>query len=299
MAHPKGRPKKEDVLHRKRSAITHLRRISSPSVPQPAIRARGVAKLAVRADGSRSRLSGLHQSGALKCLFPRTRGGAVEAVLINTSGGVTGGDHFTTEARIEPNANLTLTTQTCERAYRALPGAPGRVETKITVADKARLNWVPQETILFQQCDLARDLHITLAKGASALVVEPLIFGRRAMGETLTQAALRDRITVTRGGAPVYMDRITMQGDLERQLDRPGVAAGARALASLIYIAPDAEARLASIRSLLPPTAGASLIGDDLLVTRVLATDGYELRQSLIPLLTLLMPDGLPRCWTL
>lgn len=277
--------------------------ITSPTDPIPAKtiatqpRAYGAVNLSVQGGERGTRLKDLGQSGSLKALFPRAHGADFQAVLINTAGGITGGDSFCITAHAEADTQLTLTTQAAERAYRAQPDQVGEVQNRLLIDKGARLNWLPQETILFQGCALSRTLHIDMQEGASLLMVEPLVFGRLAMGETLTDASFNDRIEIRRQGRIAYLDAITLQGDIAAQLARPHVAAGAGAMASLVYIAPDADAQLAPLRALLPETAGVSLIGDDLLLLRMLAADSYLLRQTLIPILNRLTHDTLPRCW--
>lgn len=262
-------------------------------------RAQGEVSLAVKARDGGTSLRRLRQSGSLKCLFPRNAGRALQAVLLNCAGGVTGGDRLSLDARAEAGTNLTLTTQAAERIYRALPGECGRIETRLDVAEGACMNWLPQETILFDGCSLERSLTIELQEGAALLLTEPLVFGRLEMGETLTLARLLDRIEIRRAGAPVYLDCIRLAGDVQAQLDRPGVAGGARAMASLVYVAPDAEAQLEVLRRFLPCHAGASLIHEDVLVMRLLSRDSNEMRSSLVPMLNHLSHDGLPRCWNI
>ena len=83
---------------------------------------RAIGSLAVTAqaaDGS-SRLKDLYQSGCLKALFPN-QPDHLEAVLINTAGGITGGDHLSFHAKAEPQAHITLTTQACERSIKLNP----------------------------------------------------------------------------------------------------------------------------------------------------------------------------------
>ena len=167
----------------------------------------------------------------------------------------------------------------------------------LAVDSGATLHWLPQETILYDGCALRRRLSVDLAQDASLLLVEPLVFGRAAMGETLRQAHFRDRIEVSRAGRPLFHDAMTLSGDVTAHLAAPHIAAGAGALATIIYVAPDAEARLARLRSQLPANAGASLIGPDLLVARILAADSFDLRQSLVPILGELSGDTLPRSW--
>ena len=273
-----------------------------PPVPPPAAtesqpRARGAIRMTARRDGRRTVVSGLRQAGSLKVLFPRVLGPGLQAVLINTAGGVTGGDSFTLEATAEAGTELTLTTQAAERAYMARPGETAQIVTSLSVQENARLTWLPQETILFRGCALDRTLRVDLAGTAGLLLCETLVFGRGAMKETLSRAALCDTIDVRRDGVPLFLDRIRLSGDVNAHLARPHVAAGAGAMTSLLLVVGDAAARLDPLRALLPETGGASLIRDDLLFLRALAPDGFALRRALVPILEYLTANNLPRCW--
>tara|TARA_R110000868_G_scaffold18172_86_gene80217 strand:+ start:7433 stop:8206 length:774 start_codon:yes stop_codon:yes gene_type:complete len=245
----------------------------------------------------RSVLGQLHQAGSSKCLFPRGSGTALDAVVLNTAGGVTGGDQYSVTATAEAGTTLCLTTQACERAYRAQTGEVGQLRNTLTVGPQARIDWLPQETILFDGAALDRRLQIDMAADAQLLMVEPLVFGRAAMGERLHSLHLRDRIMINRNGVPLYHDAIVLSGDATAHLAKPHVAQGAGAMAAMVYIAPDAAGQLAPVRAMLPDTAGASLIGDDMLVARFLAIDSFELRRSLLPVLIRLKGGPLPRTW--
>lgn len=164
----------------------------------------------------------------------------MQAVLVNTAGGVTGGDEFELHIKAERNAHLTVTTQACERAYRAQPGETGRIRNRLRVAAGGRLRWLPQETILFDRCALDRALDVEMDDGASLLLAEPMIFGRTEMGETVRLGRFRDRIGIRRAGRALYHDAIHLDGDIDGHLGRPAVANGARAVASVIYAAHDA-----------------------------------------------------------
>ncbi len=242
-------------------------------------------------------LDALRQAGSLKCVFPRPVAKGIDAVLVNTAGGITGGDRFDVTATAGSGTALTLTTQAAERAYQASPGQQGLLQTGLTVEAGARLHWLPQETLLFQGCDLNRRLTADLAPDARLLLCEPVIFGRAAMGEVLTGARFRDRIEVRQDGKPLYLDAMTLSGDIAAHLSGKAIAGKAGAMASLVYVAPDAETRLTALRKLLPPSGGVSQPGPNHLVMRLLAPDGYALRKHLIPILTTLSRSVLPRCW--
>lgn len=219
--------------------------------------------------------------------------------MVNTAGGITGGDQFDLSVAVEPHATLTLTTQAAERAYRAQRDEIGTLTTKLDVLAGGRLNWLPQELILFERCNLHRRLAVSLQPDAQLLLVEPIVFGRTAMGEALHDARFQDRISITRAGQPLYLDGINLGGDVATLLQRPATAAGATAMASVVMVAPEAAAHFSAIQSALPPTAGVSLMADDLLVIRILATDSLELRRVLIPVLERLNNNTLPMSWRL
>ena len=219
--------------------------------------------------------------------------------MINTSGGVTGGDSIAVTASVGAQSALTLTTQAAERAYRAQPDQTGQISTKLQVAHGGLLHWLPQELLLFDGCNLSRNLNVALEGDARALMIEPVVFGRTAMGETLTDIAFRDRISVTRDAQPIYRDGVNMCGNAVTRLARPATGQGMSAMASIIYAAPDAEVRLPAVRRLLPDTGGASLLSADLLVGRIVAQDSYLLRCALIPILELLSGATVPKTWRL
>ncbi|NIZ13746.1 urease accessory protein UreD [Phaeobacter sp. HF9A] len=261
---------------------------------------------AKRRDDGQVALDELHQSGALKLLFPQGRP-PVEAVMINSAGGITGGDRFALSARAGVQSQLTLTTQAAERAYRAQPDQTGIMQTTLVMEHGARLNWLPQETILFQESGYRRSLRADLASDARFLMVEPLVFGRAAMGEQLSAARFQDRVEIFRDGRRIYHDAIRLSGNIATTLARPGTAgvlsAPTGAMATLVFAAPEAETALDWIRAALPEggsaLGGASLLAPDLLHLRLLAVDSFLLRQSLLPILDRLADDGLPRCWRL
>jgi urease accessory protein len=234
----------------------------------------------------------------MKILFPR-RASDVHGIVINTAGGITGGDRFQLDAHAGANTSLTLSTQAAERVYRAHPGQTGRVRTRLHVDAGARLNWVPQETILFEGSALDRRLSVDLDGDARLLMVEPLVFGRRAMGEDPHDIRFDDRIRISRNGDPIYRDGLHIWGDAAAQMDRPAIGNGARAMACVVFAAPEAEAHLTPVREIVGAMGGASLLSRDLLVVRLLATDAFDMRCVLLPLLDRLTDNALPQSWRL
>lgn len=259
----------------------------------------------VHAGAGRTRLAGLFQEGSAKIRIPRSTDATLNAVLINTAGGMTGGDRLSWRAHAGPGAGLALTTQACEKVYRSAGGF-ACVDVRLEAADGARLAWLPQETILFDASALKRELTVDLHANASCLLLEPIVLGRAAMGETVRDGRFRDRWRVRVDGRLVHAEDLRFEGDAAALFGRPAVGGGATAFASLLMIGDHAPDRLEEVRALFSRyplvTAGASAwhVGPTgKLLARMLASDGYHLRMALQPLIELLNGKaGLPRIWT-
>jgi urease accessory protein len=268
--------------------------------PVPLARARGRLDLGFKRRGGLTVLDTLFQEGCAKVRFPRQEGGALPgAVLLNTAGGLTGGDRLVQSVRWGDGTAATVAGQAAERIYRSL-GDAAVIETRLSVGADAVAEWLPQETILFDRARLDRDLQIDLQADAEFLGVEAIVFGRTAMGETVRQGTLRDAWRIRRDGRLVYADALAVDGDPAAVLDRPGLGRGARAVATLLFVAPAAATLIDPLRAALAGAqglAGASA-WNGLLVARFAAPDGAVLRRDLISALGVLRAGRpLPRVW--
>lgn len=267
--------------------------MTQPAAPPRAV---GAVVVSARRRGPRTVLDRLRQSGSAKALLPRVWSPGLTAVLLNTAGGVTGGDRFSFDLAAGDAADLTLTTQAAERLYRAVPSSVGTITTEIRAGAGATVRWLPQETIAFDGAALDRRLTIDMAADARVLAVEPLILGRAAMGETVRTLTLRDRWAMRRDGKLIYADTLRLDGDIAAVTAIGGTLGGHLAYASAVLAAPDAECHLEPVRALLPETGGASLIRPGLLALRLVAPTGQSLRTHLIPILDYL-GGPLPQVW--
>jgi urease accessory protein len=266
---------------------------SSPACLQ---RAYGALAVSVKQRGTQSVLHNLRQEGCLKVRFPRPEDPAwLPVVTLNTSGGVAGGDVLDAAFAVGTGARATIASQAAERFYRALPdSAASSVTTRIAVAACGAVEWLPQDTILFDRCAVRRRLRVDLAADAWFLGVESLVFGRAAMGEVVNWASLRDVFEVHRAGRLLLHDAIRLEGEAAATLLRPATAAGARAVATLVNVAHDAEAMLDPLRAL---GIGASA-WDGMLIARMLAPDSATLRAAVVDALRVLRGGrALPRVW--
>jgi urease accessory protein len=259
-------------------------------------------RLAVRRAHGLTRIERLYQEGAAKIRMPEIRSDPLEAILINTAGGLTGGDRIAWEIEAGAGASVVVTTQACEKLYRSRSGS-ARAEVRLSAAEGARLAWLPQETIVYDRSAFARRLEVDLAQDAQALIVEATLFGRLAMGETVSQALFRDRWRVRQGGRLVHAEAFSIGPDLAATLARPAATGGAAAVATVLLVSPDAERFVSEAREVIGEDGGASFWavgGTGKLLARLFARDGYGLRKRLTPLVGLLNGRaGLPKIWSL
>jgi urease accessory protein len=277
------------------STVEPFRRLAPPRLE----RARGAARIAVRRDGDRSRLEALYQKGSAKIGLPRVAPDApLEAILINTAGGVTGGDHLRYEVAVAGGARATIATQAAERVYRRSSGV-AEIESDLRVGTGGRLDWLPQETILFDRSALSRRLTAEVAATASLLAIEAIVLGRAAMGETVREAFATDAWRIRRGGRLVFADAMRLDGDAATIMAGGATGKGARAFATLVLVSPDAEARIAAARAALDGIEGEAGVSawNGILVGRLIAPGGQALRAGLMKLVEALRGERMPRVW--
>jgi urease accessory protein len=246
-------------------------------------RANGAARIVLAARDGTTHAADVFQKSPLRVLFPRPDGGAPnEAVFANTSGGIAGGDAYACEVISGAASSMTVTTQAAEKVYRALD-APASIVTRLSVAEGAKLAWLPQETILFDGARLHRSTHVNLLPGAELLALEWLVLGRAARGETMCEGEVNDRWRVQLGGRLLWADGFRLDRGVWPHLGRAGLLDGCSALATLIYFGPDAERELDAIRADLPPLACRSGVSHfaGLIIVRFAAPAAADLRLAL------------------
>ena len=266
-------------------------------------RAQGAARVVFARAGAATRALRVFETGGLRARFPHA-GADCEAVLVNTGGGMAGGDVAEIDLTLEAGASALATTQSAEKIYRA-GGAPTRVATRLRLAAGASLVWAPQETLLFEGAHLIRRLEADVDPEASLTLLESCVFGRLAHGEARISATFHDDWRLRRGGKLIFAEAVRLD-DAGATLDRPAVGAGARALATLVRIAPDAAAGLEPLRAALAAVAsaggerlevGASVV-EGVLVARALSPSPVRLRAALVAALQAIHGRATPRVWS-
>lgn len=270
-------------------------------------RARGRATATLKRGEGAARLDHLWQEGSAKAILPRTDARHPEVVFLNTSGGLTGGDRLHYGLTVPPGLTAVATTQTAERAYDAGDGR-AQATVALSVGAGGWLDWLPQETILFEGAALDREVTLDLGAGAGCLFLETVILGRHAMGETPRGLSLRDLRAITRDGVPLWTEPLHIDAGVLARAAGPAMLGGARAMATLVLVHPGAGGLVGPLRDALDEPgveAAASAFATPTgarLVLRALARDGWPLRRQTLRALAVLRPHlptrgPLPRVW--
>jgi urease accessory protein len=219
--------------------------------------------------------------------------------MINCGGGVVGGDAMTYDIELGARAKAFLTSQSAEKIYRS-DGPDAAIDLHLRLGAGARLDWIPQESILFDQARLRRRVNVEMAEDSRLLLIESLVFGRCAMGESRISGFARDSWRIRRGGKLIFAEEFRLEGDLASALDRPACGAGARACATLLYVALDAENCLEALRAALlsqPGCQAGASAWDGMLTARLTASAPEDLRAALRAAMLFLRDAGAPRVW--
>jgi len=261
----------------------------------------GAAEVSFAQVADETRLRHLYQSDPCRVLFPRQADGAPkEAVIVTTSGGVVGGDRLRFDIGAGADCVATVTTQAAEKIYRAA-GADSEIDVTVSAQDCGFLEWVPQETILFDGARLRRRTRLDLRGTARVLAGEIVVFGRRARDEKFTCGFLHDDWRVFKDGRLVWADALNLSADIGARIANVHAFDNAAAVATAIYCAPDAAAQLEWARDLIGE-GGASCV-DGILVIRLVNADAAALRADFAQFWKTFrheiagLPATLPRVW--
>jgi urease accessory protein len=260
-------------------------------------RAVGRVALSVKSVGGKTRREHVHEAGSLRVRCPGAPAQELEAVIINTAGGIAGGDRFALDIAAGQGTRLVVTTAAAEKIYRTL-GPDSSIHVRLDVAAGAALAWLPQETILFDRARLSRSIEVDLAPDAQLFLAEAIVFGRTGMGEAVEQGALFDRWRVRRAGKLIYAEGVRLDGVIAQRLAAAAVTKGSIAIATVL-IAPGNDETVQAVRVLQDDFTGevGASSWNGLAAVRLCAADGAALRHDLLRVMTA-MRGSLPRIWT-
>jgi urease accessory protein len=246
-------------------------------------RAEGSGRIVLGGSQAGTRIKDVFQRSPVRIMFPRPSGDAVEeAVLINTAGGIAGGDRLEIGVTALANAAIAVTSQAAEKVYRAL-NEPARITTRLKACEGAKLAWLPQETIVFNWGRLSRETDIELSSGAELLALEWLVLGRAAHGEEMAGGHIKDSWRVKKDDRLIWADSFLITNEVFAHLHRKALLSRCRAVGTLIYFGPCLDARLQFSRDValsLACQCAATSVGG-LIIVRFAAKLSYDLRAAL------------------
>jgi len=263
-------------------------------------RSHGAARLAFANRDNRNSIVERYASAPVRILTPSVQGGIPEAVLANTSGGIAGGDTSHVDILVAQNAQALVTGQAAEKIYRSID-MPASIRTVIKIEDGSTLEYLPQESILFDGAKLNRAVNISLGARSCLLLSEMFVLGRWAMNEDFTRGIFLDRWSIDVAGQPIWREGLRVEGGLSSLSSSLGFA-NARALATIFYAGANAAEVLGLARDVIGPMGGATIVRG-MLVVRMLGNEAGMLKQQLSEIISIIRaaalgrPAEVPRVW--
>lgn len=263
------------------------------------VRTRSVVRAELALAGEVTSAHRLYEAGGLRLRFPRSTGGC-EGILLNTAGGIAGGDQQALKFTLADGACATITSQAAEKVYRA-DSDPAEIDTALRLGNCAHLAWLPQETILFDRAKLRRSITADVSETATLTLKETVVFGRTARGERLTCGQFHDHWRIRRGGRLILAESVRLDGAVADQLAQPALGNGACAIATIVHVAAGAATLLDDVRGALA-RAGATDAGasawNGMLAVRIAGASPEAVRLAAGRVLLALIPGLNPRIWS-
>ena len=243
-------------------------------------------------------VSRMYQSGSAKLMLPKTYSDMMEAVILNTSGGMTDGDIFNIDVQAK-ECPLVMTTQTAERVYRSGGTKPAKVKINLSVSNTADLHWLPQETILFNDSKFERTLTVNLSSCSNFLGAETIVLGREAMGENICDCELIDNWRVFRDGNLFHAESFRLSNEVNKIITAPAGCNDARLLSTILYIGNNIDQVADRVANLIKQSSSdcAASSWKNRLVIRLLSAHSASARKDIERLLLTIRQQPLPRVW--
>lgn len=191
-------------------------------------------------------------------------GGVCHVYLLHPPGGIVAGDQLSITADVQNDAQALITTPAAGKFYRS-GGGEARQTVNLIIAENASLEWLPQETIVYEGARLNSSMHIELAEHARFIGWEILALGRPAAGEGFANGTATLNWRISRAGRLVYMERLRL--DAEAFQARWGLFG--HSACGTLFVYPATPLHLAVVQELIGDEAnrGVTLI-EGLLICR-------------------------------
>lgn len=240
-------------------------------------RSHGAARLAFANRSNRNSIVERYASAPVRILTPSVQGVFLKLCLLIHLVGLRE-DTSHVDILVAQNAQALVTGQAAEKIYRSID-MPASIRTVIKIEDDSTLEYLPQESILFDGAKLNRAVNISLGARSCLLLSEMFVLGRWAMKEDFTRGIFLDRWSIDVAGQPIWREGLRVEGGLSSLSSSLGFA-NARALATIFYVGANAGEVLGLARDAIGPMGGATIVRD-MLVVRMLGNEAGMLKQQL------------------
>jgi len=220
--------------------------------------------------------------------------------VVHPPGGIAGGDHLQLHAQLQASTHALLTTPAATKFYRAAPGRVSLLQQHLQV-QAATLEWLPQETIYFNQAQARSTTRIDLDAAARFIGWELNCYGRIAGDEPFIAGDVRQGLELWLNGKPLLLDHLHIAGSASMQRAAWGLH-GKCALGTLLAY-PATNDDVQAVRDLQLDESLSVTLVDGVLVCRCLSGDGALLKRNLLQVWQCLRPRivgreaVLPRIW--
>ena len=241
----------------------------------------GIVSFSLNSKGNVS-VKNLYQKNPVRILFPiKIKKEINSAIFVVTSGGLLGGDFIELEIQTCSNTKVIIYQQSAEKIYKSKI-KPVVINLLMKVEKNSWLEWLPQETIIFNESKFIRNTHIEVEQGGKLMTGEILVLGRHAMNEIVKKDFINENLEIYYGGKLVWGDSFFIN-DIEKIKKHPAGLNGANSLATIIFVSEKANQLLGRIREAIEENKkvkiGATVV-NNVLIIRFLSLDPLELKNA-------------------
>lgn len=255
----------------------------------------------------RTNLFHLYQSDPIRVLFPNVSSEEIKlGIIVTTSGGLVGGDKISLALTFGEKTSAMIMAQAAEKVYGS-SGATCLMEVDLEASTHAWAEYLPQETILFDNARLNRTTRIRAAAGSQVLAGEIVVFGRKGSGETFSSGYLRDSWEVWRDNKLVWIDALLLEKNIPQVFNHPACLKNFNGVATIVFISDNVGTYLDYARNLITDLEEnirmSVSVTNGVLIARFMGEDPLNLRNAFGNFWqnfrhhAASLPNSLPRLW--
>ncbi len=241
-----------------------------------------------------------YQEGSSKAIIPNVDEDLNQMILINTAGGITSGDKFSTCIELD-NSFLCTSSQAAEKIYKGLNN-PGNINVEINVKNNSCIYWLPQEMILFNNCNIKRNINVNISKCSNLLMCESIIFGRTSMKEKFTKGLYLDFWQISQNEKLVHTEALNTDGYDASVFSKVATFNSNCALNTIIGVGKEILNKAEIIKKNLKENSMSTSeisIWDEKLIIRTMSIDNYHLRFAVKNILSYFFKKNIPKIWSM